>query len=93
MGTVYSFRVVFQVPTKTRVVGASGNSHTRTYIYLDACMREHKPRIKGCGQVNIFMLAVRRPVSSQFLPKTKMSAINLYLVDDAPSKGQGQLQD
>jgi hypothetical protein len=39
-------------------------------------------------------LAMRRPDSSQFFwPKTKKSAINLYLVDDAPSKGQGQLQD
>jgi hypothetical protein len=36
-------------------MGASGNSHIRAYIYLGTYMREHKPRIKGCGQVDIFL--------------------------------------
>jgi hypothetical protein len=94
-------------------------------------MQEHKPRIKGCGQVNIFyvdilvffllffrhkkiltwsrpgrdflyasMRCINRykeasghPDSSQFFWPMKYSAINLFFAEDAPSKGQGQLQD
>jgi tetrahydromethanopterin S-methyltransferase subunit E len=40
------------------IVGASGNSHICAYIYLDAYMREHKPRIKGCGQVVVFYVDI-----------------------------------
>ena len=36
-------------------MGASGNSHIHAYIYLGTYMREHKPCIKGCGQVDIFL--------------------------------------
>jgi hypothetical protein len=36
-------------------MGASGKSHIRAYIYLGTYMREHKPLIKGCGQVDIFL--------------------------------------
>jgi hypothetical protein len=37
------------------LMGASGNSNIRAYIYLGTYMREHKPRLKGCGQDNIFL--------------------------------------
>jgi hypothetical protein len=40
------------------LLGASGNSHVRPYIYLGAYMSEHKPHIKGCGQVNIFYVDI-----------------------------------
>jgi len=39
-------------------LGASGNSHIRAYIYLGMYMQEHKPRIKGCGQVDIFYVDI-----------------------------------
>jgi hypothetical protein len=38
------------------IVGASGNSHIRAYIYLGTYMQEYKPRKKGVRPGRYFLM-------------------------------------